>query len=246
MDFLTNYGIWASFFSLTALEIVLNVDNVVFIALVVAHLPLKQRNKARAIGLGLALLFRIAMLLGIVWIMSLTKPWIHLFDFDFSGKDLMMLGGGLFLIYKATQGIHDDVTDDQKITYKKFRGGFISTIIQIVIIDLIFSFDSIMTAVGITHYVPVIVAAMTVAIAVMFVSSNTVSKFIMEYPTLKMLALAFVLLIGVFLVAEGFGWEVPKGYIYFAMAFSLGVEILNIIVRKKHTKHPRQAAKKSS
>jgi predicted tellurium resistance membrane protein TerC len=236
VDFLSDYSIWISF-------LVLNVDNVVFIALVVAHLPLKQRNKARAIGLGLALLFRVAMLLGIVWIMSLTKPWFHLFDFGFSGKDLMMLGGGLFLIYKATQGIHDDVTGDQKTNYKKFRGGFISTIIQIVIIDLIFSFDSIMTAVGVTHHVPVIVAAMTVAIAIMFVSSTTVSKFIEHYPTIKMLALAFVLLIGVFLVAEGFGWEVPKGYIYFAMAFSLGVEILNIIVRKKHN---RQISKKSS
>jgi predicted tellurium resistance membrane protein TerC len=243
MELLTNYALWASFFSLTALEIVLGIDNVVFIALIVSHLPRAQREKARVLGLSLALGMRIAMLFGIVWIIGLKAPWIQIFDLNFSGKDLMMLVGGLFLLHKATSSIHDEVTGDQKTELQEFKGGFASTILQIVFIDLIFSFDSVITAVGLTENIPVIVAAMTVAMIVMLASSGYISSFISKYPTIKMLAMSFVMMIGVLLVAEGFGMHVPKGYIYFGMAFSLGVELLNILVRKKKSRKSKSASK---
>lgn len=233
MEFLSDYHLWASFLSLTALEIILGIDNVVFIALLVGHLPKNQREKARIIGLVLALLMRIAMLFGIVWVIGLKEPWITLFDNAFSGKDLLMLVGGMFLLYKATDSIHNEVTGDKKDEFKEFSGGFTSTIAQIVMIDLVFSFDSVMTAVGITEHIWVIIAAMTIAMAVMIVSSGFIAHFIETHPTLKMLALSFVMMIGVFLVAEGLGFHVPKGYIYFGMAFSLGVESLNMLVRRR-------------
>lgn len=236
MEFLTDYTLWASFFSLTALEIILGIDNVVFIALLADHLPEKQREKARVIGLLLALAMRIAMLFGIVWIIGLKEPWIELVGIEFSGKDLMMLAGGLFLLYKATDNIHNEVTGDKKAEVKEFQGGFTSTITQIVLIDPVFSFDSVMTAVGITEHIWVIVAAMTIGMIVMIVSSGVIAQFIEDHPTLKMLALSFVMMISVFLIAEGLGFHVPKGYIYFAMAFSLGVEVLNMVVRKRRSK----------
>ena len=236
MEFLTDYTLWASFLSLTALEIILGIDNVVFITLLVGHLPEKQREKARVIGLLLALAMRIAMLFGIVWIIGLKEPWIELFGNEFSGKDLLMLAGGLFLLYKATDSIHNEVSGDKKTELKEFKGGFTSTITQIVLIDLVFSFDSVMTAVGITEHIWGIVAAMTVAMIVMIVSSGVIARFIEAHPTLKMLALSFVIMIGVFLVAEGLGFHVPKGYIYFGMAFSLGAEALNMVVRKRRAK----------
>lgn len=151
MEWLTDYHIWASFLSLTALEIILRIDNVVFIALVVRHLPKHKQEKAQTIGLALALLFRIAMLLGIVWIIGLKEPWINLFGLGFSGKNLMMFGGGLFLLHKATTSIHDEITNDRKTAYKEFHGVFFNTIVQIVLLDMIFSFDSVITAVGITE-----------------------------------------------------------------------------------------------
>lgn len=234
MEFLSDYTLWASLLSLTALEIILGIDNIVFIALVVAHLPVDQRERARVIGLGLALVIRIFMLFGLVWIIRFSQPLITLFDHQLSGKDLLMLTGGLFLLYKATDSIHNEVTGSKKTELKQFKGGFTSTIIQIVLIDLIFSFDSVMTAIGITKHIGVIVAAMTIAMFVMIFSSRLIARFIEAYPTLKMLALSFVMMIGLFLVAEGFGMHVPKGYIYFGMAFSLGVEVLNMLAKKKH------------
>lgn len=234
--FLMDYSLLASFLSLTALEIVLGIDNVVFIALVVGHLARDEQKKARFIGLGLALLFRIAMLFGIVWIIGLKEPWLHLFGLALSGKDLMMLAGGLFLLHQATTSIHNEVTGDQKEEFKEFKGGYARTIIQIVLIDIVFSFDSVITAVGLTQHVYVIVAAMTIAMIVMLVSSGFIASFIAAHPTIKMLALTFVMMIGVFLVAEGLGFQVPKGYIYFGMAFSLGVEILNMLVRKRRSR----------
>ncbi len=233
MEFLTDYALLASFLSLTALEIILGIDNVVFIALLVNHLPEEERERARIIGLVLALIMRVAMLFGIVWIIGLKEPWINVFGHDFSGKDLLLLVGGLFLLYKATDSIHNEVTGEKKAELQTFSGGFSSTISQIVLIDLVFSFDSVMTAVGITEHVWVIVAAMTIAMVVMVVASGYIANFIATHPTLKMLALSFVMMIGVLLVAEGLGFHVPKGYIYFGMAFSLGVETLNLLVRKK-------------
>lgn len=233
MEFLTDYTLWASFLSLTALEIILGIDNVIFIALVVGHLPEDEQPKARFLGLVLALLFRIAMLFGIVWIIGLKEPWIELFSFTLSGKDLLMLGGGLFLLYKGTTSIHDEVTGDITEEYKAKTGSFSTTIIQIVVLDIVFSFDSVITAVGLTDHIYVIITAMTIAMAVMLASSGLISGFIAKHPTIKMLALSFVMMIGMFLVAEGAGFHVPKGYIYFAMTFSLGVEALNMVVRKR-------------
>lgn len=233
MEFLTDIHIWAGLLSLTALEIVLGIDNVVFIALLVGHLPPRDAARARMIGLTLALLMRIAMLLGVAWIISLRAPFVEIFGLALSGKDVMMLAGGLFLLYKATDGVHDELSDDKKRVYKTFTGGVAAVIMQIVIIDIVFSFDSVMTAVGMTENIYVIIAAMTIAMIVMLASSGAIAGFIAANPPVKMLALAFVMMIGLLLTAEGLGFHMPKGYIYFGMAFSLGVELLNIAARKR-------------
>jgi predicted tellurium resistance membrane protein TerC len=237
MELFLQPEIWASLLTLTALEIVLGIDNVVFIALVVNHLPPQERKRARYIGLFLALFMRIALLFSLVWLMGLTEPFIHLFGYGFSGKDLMMIAGGLFLIYKATTSIHDEMTPEAHASMKDFKGSFAKTIAQVVIIDFIFSFDSIITAVGLTQVVVVIIVAMVIAMLVMLVSSGYIADFIAKHATLKMLALTFIMMIGVLLVAEGLGFHVPKGYIYFSMAFSLGVEVLNMTVRRRALKN---------
>ncbi|TAE34502.1 MAG: TerC family protein [Alphaproteobacteria bacterium] len=231
-----DYALIGSFASLTALEIVLGIDNVIFIALLVGHLPETQKNKARIIGLVLALLMRIGMLFGVAWIIGLKDPWLHVMGHGFSGKDLLMLAGGLFLLYKATDSIHNELTQEHVEHYQSYKGGFIATILQIVMIDIVFSFDSVITAVGITEHLPVIIAAMTIAMMVMLASSGMIAGFIAKHPTLKMLALSFVMMIGMLLVADSMHVEVPKAYIYSAMAFSLSVEILNLVVRKKRGK----------
>lgn len=236
MDFLLDPTLIASFISLTALEIILGIDNIIFIALLVEHLPKTQQKKVRNIGIGLAFFLRVAMLLGIVWIIGLKEPLVTVMKYSMSGKDLMMLAGGIFLIYKATSGIHEEVSDELKKEYSHFKGAFYATVTQIILIDLVFSFDSIMTAVGITEHTGIIIAAMAIAMGVMLLASNTIAHFIQTYPSLKMLALSFVMLIGLLLSAEAFGVHVPKGYIYAAMAFSLGVETLNILRSKKYKK----------
>lgn len=233
MEFLLDYHLWVSFLTLASLEIVLGIDNVVFVALLVGHLPEEQRKRARTIGLLLALLMRIVLLLGVAWIISLKTPWVTLLGHTFSGKDLLMLLGGGFLLYKGTNSIHDEMTGDHLEDSRSFSGGMTAVIAQVVFIDIIFSFDSVMAAVGLTNDIYVIVAAMTVAMAVMLFSSGYIAAFIESFPTLKVLALSFIMLIGIFLVAEGFGVHVPKGYIYFAMAFSLFVESINLISRKR-------------
>lgn len=233
MEFLTDPAIWASFLSLSALEIVLGIDNVVFLALVVQHLPPKQRRKARFIGLTLAFVMRVLLLFSIFWIMKMTEPLVVLLDKAFSGRDLMMLAGGGFLIYKAVGGMREEMTHQEEKELKKYKGSYLMTVTQIIFVDLIFSFDSVLTAVGLTDNMYVIVAAMAVAIIVMLASANFVSNFIEQNPTVKILAYSFIMLVGVFLVAEGTGQHMPKGYIYFGMAFSLGVEMINMMVRKK-------------
>ncbi|UTW54855.1 TerC family protein [Kordiimonas sp. SCSIO 12610] len=238
MDFLLDYNLWVSFITLASLEIILGVDNVVFIALVVEHLEEKQAKTARNMGLILALVARILLLLGVSWIIGLKEPFFELFDHAFSGKDILMLFGGGFLLYKGSNSIHDEITGDKEREYKAYSGVMMAVVAQIVLIDIIFSFDSVMTAVGLTENIGVIIAAMTVAMAVMLFSASYISDFIARFPTLKVLALAFILLIGVFLVAEGLGQHIPKGYIYFSMAFALGVEVVNLLVRG------RKAAKK--
>ena len=229
-----NIEFFTSILTLSALEIILGIDNVVFIALIVTHLPAQKARSARYIGISLALLLRIAFLASILWIMSLEKPWFILFSHPFSIKDLLMLGGGLFLIAKATSSIHDQITGDETQELKEYTGGFFKTVVQIIFIDLIFSFDSIMTAVGIVKNIAVIIIAMVIAMVIMLGASGVIANFIARYPTLKMLALSFIMVIGLFLIAESFGLHIPKGYIYFGMFFSLAVETLNMIARKKN------------
>ncbi len=228
-----NYELLASFVSLSVLEIILGIDNVIFIALLVATLPKDLSKKARIIGLGLALGMRIVLLVFLTHLMEMTKPLMTIFDRGISGKDMLMFFGGLFLIYKGTAGIHEEITHEDRQDIKQFKGTFIKAIVQIAFIDLIFSLDSIITAVGLTTNVPVIVAAMTIAIIIMIFASAVVADFIKKYPTIKILALSFIMLVGVFLLAEGVGLSVPKGYIYFAMAFSMSIEILNLMIAKK-------------
>ena len=244
MELLLDYNIWVSFLTLAALEIILGIDNVVFVALMVQHLPDGQREKARVLGLTLALVMRIALLFGVAWIISLQDPWFEILGQELSGKDILMLVGGGFLLYKGTNSIHDEVTGDHIQTAKTYSGTFAAVVMQVVFIDIVFSFDSVMTAVGLTLVIPVIVAAMTVAMLVMIFSSGFIASIIEKYPTLKILALAFIMLIGVFLVAEGLGFHVPKGYIYFAMAFSLGVETLNLLSRKRRLAKANKQAEK--
>ncbi|PCI62587.1 MAG: hypothetical protein COB37_06755 [Kordiimonadales bacterium] len=243
MEMLLDYHLWVSFLTLTALEIILGIDNVVFIALLVGHLPDEQRERARVIGMSLALLMRIALLFGVVWIIGLKAPWFEILGHVFSGKDVLMLLGGGFLLYKGTNSIHDEVTGDKAGDCKAYSGAMTAVITQVVFIDLIFSFDSVMTAVGLSDVTLVIVAAMVVAMGVMLLASAHIARFIEQFPTLKILALSFIMLIGIFLVAEGMGIHIPKGTIYFAMAFSLGVEVLNLMSRRR--KEKREAAQKA-
>jgi len=245
MELLLDYNIWVSFLTLSALEIILGVDNVVFIALLVQHLPEKEAKVARNAGLILALGARIALLFGVTWIISLQEPWFDILGHAFSGKDILMMLGGGFLLYKGTHSIHDEITGDAEEDVKAYSGAMTGVIIQIVFIDLVFSFDSVMTAVGLTPVIGVIIAAMTVAMAVMLFSASAISDFIKRFPTLKMLALNFIILIGVFLVAEGLGFHIPKGYIYMPMAFTLFVETLNILVRQRKKRLKEAAAQEN-
>ena len=222
--------------TLSALEIVLGVDNVVFIAILTGRLPTSQQAYARRVGLTLALGIRIALLFAITWIMGLTRPLFAILAHDFSGRDLILLGGGLFLIFKSTWEIYDKLeVQHAEPAAGRGRGAFAAVLLQILVLDIVFSLDSVITAVGMTENVAIMVAAMVIAMIVMLFSMGAISGFVERHPSVKILALAFLLLIGVMLVAEGFGQHVSKGYIYFAMAFSLLVELLNLRSRKKHT-----------
>lgn len=234
MDWLTDPQIWIGFLTLASLEIVLGIDNIVFISIIAGKLPAEQRAKARMIGLGLALVMRILFLLSISWIMRLEHPLFTVLDMDISGRDLILIVGGLFLVGKATYEIHGKLeTEEHGSTASIKVTGMTAAIIQIVLIDLVFSIDSVITAVGMVKHVGVMIAAVVVSILFMLAFAGKVSDFLEKHPTLKMLALAFLVLIGFNLFAEGFGYEIPKGYTYFAMAFSLGVEALNIRLRNK-------------
>ena len=242
LDWLTNPDIWASFIALSAMEIVLGIDNVVFISLLVSRLPEEKRLAARRIGLSLALIFRVIMLGGIAWVIHLTTPIFSLAGYDFSWRDLILIAGGLFLIVKATREIHQDIEGDEE------EGGpnpvadtMTSAILQIAVIDLVFSVDSIITAVGMADHVEVMVAAVAVAILVMYFASEPVAHFIERHPTTKMLALSFLLLIGAALVADGMHFHIPRQYIYFAMAFAAAVEVVNVLASRK-----RRQTKKAS
>ncbi|MDA2813757.1 TerC family protein [Nocardiopsis sp. RSe5-2] len=225
------------FFTLTALEIVLGIDNLVFISILAAKLPVHQQDRARKLGIGLALISRLALLGSITWIMRLTEPLFSLFGHEFSGQSLILLVGGLFLIGKATYEIHESLEGEEDHAGSKVRAAFGAVVVQIVALDIIFSLDSVITAVGMIGNKPggiwVMVAAVVIAVIVMLVAAGPLARFVSAHPTIKMLALAFLLLIGTTLVADGLGFHVPKGYIYTAMGFSLFVEVLNIVARKR-------------
>lgn len=223
-----------SLLSLTLMEIVLGIDNIIFISILCNRLPENQQKKARTIGLALALIMRIGLLFGIAWLVGLTKPLFSAFEFDFTYRDIILMAGGLFLIYKSTTEIHHklegeetDVKSSPKIS------GFTSVIFQIVLLDIVFSFDSILTAVGLVDNVLIMIVAVIISIGIMILAAGKISDFVNSHPTVKMLALSFLLLIGVLLLVEGFHVHVPKGYIYFAIFFSLLVELLNMKMRKK-------------
>ena len=234
MDLLTEPAAWLSLITLTAMEIVLGIDNVIFISILTDKLPPGQQPLARRLGLSLALILRLALLFAITWVMGLTDPLITIVGREFSGRDLILLGGGLFLIVKATREIHENL----EVVHKQQeapsgRSAFTIILVQILALDIVFSLDSVITAVGMAQHIAVMVIAMVVAVGVMLAFSASIAAFVNRHPSMKMLALSFLLLIGVVLVADGMGQHVGKGYIYFAMAFSFGVELLNMRVRGK-------------
>jgi predicted tellurium resistance membrane protein TerC len=224
---------WVSLATLTLLEIVLGIDNVIFISILAGKLPANQQEKARTLGLALALVTRILLLLSIKWLMGLTGTLFSIAGHEFSGKDLILLAGGLFLIAKSTHEIHSKLEETGEKHPLPAKGGFVGVIIQIMLLDIVFSLDSVITAVGMATQLGVMVAAVVIAVGVMLLAAGTVSAFVNQYPTIKMLALAFLILIGVVLVADGFGQHIERGYIYFAMAFSAIVEMLNLRAAKR-------------
>jgi predicted tellurium resistance membrane protein TerC len=232
MDWITDPQAWIAFVTLTALEIVLGVDNVVFISILAGKLPIEQREKARRLGLGLAMFMRILLLMSIAWVVRLTAPLFSVLSQEISGRDLILLVGGLFLLAKSTREMHSQLEGEEGHSSARVAASFVSVISQILLLDIIFSLDSVITAVGMADDLGVMITAVIVAVGFMLVFSGSVSRFVDKHPTIKMLALSFLLMIGVSLVAEGLEFHIPKGYIYFAMAFSLFVEVLNIRLRK--------------
>ncbi len=233
MEWLTSPEAWIALFTLTALEIVLGVDNIIFISILVGRLAPERRQRARVLGLGLAMFTRIALLLSLAWMMRLTAPLFSVLGLDVTGRALILVGGGLFLLAKSVMEIHGALEGaDEGHGEGAGHAGFVSTLVQIAIIDIVFSLDSVITAVGMASHVEVMVLAIVIAVGVMMFAAKPIGDFVDAHPTIKMLALAFLILIGVALIGEGFGMHIPKGYIYFAMAFSVAVEMLNLRLRK--------------
>jgi predicted tellurium resistance membrane protein TerC len=238
IELLTSAEAWAALLTLTALEIVLGIDNVIFLSVIVSRIPPQQAKRARQIGLFLALLFRILLLSLLVWLIGLTEPVITVKSVALSWRDIILIGGGLFLIAKATHEIHGEVEaregDGEEAAPR--AGAFFLVIVQIIIIDMVFSLDSIITAIGMAQDLEIMIAAVVIACVIMYVSSGPVARFVAEHPTTKMLALAFLVLIGVALVADGFSFHIPRGYIYFAITFSAAVEMFNVLARRNRRK----------
>jgi predicted tellurium resistance membrane protein TerC len=240
MDLLTSPEAWAALLTLTALEIVLGIDNVIFLSVIVSRIPPQQAKRARQIGLALALIFRILLLSILVWLIGLTEPVLTVKSTAFSWRDIILIGGGLFLIGKATHEIHGEVEarDEPDAGAAPKASAFFWVIVQIIIIDMVFSLDSIITAIGMAQELEIMIAAVIIACIIMYVSSGPVARFVAEHPTTKMLALAFLVLIGVALVADGFQFHIPRGYIYFAIAFSAAVEAFNVLARRNRKRLP--------
>lgn len=232
MEWFSDPQIWIGLLTLTALEIVLGIDNIVFIAILSGRLPTHSQRKARLWGLALAMIMRVLLLLSLSWIMGLTKPLLSITRFDISGRALILIGGGLFLIAKSTREIHHKLEGDERVAGKG-ASSFSAVLVQIVLLDIVFSLDSVITAVGMVDEIGVMIAAVMIAVATMMIFAGRISRFIERHPTLKMLALSFLLLIGVNLIGEGLGFHIPKGYTYFAMGFSVLVEMLNLRIRKQ-------------
>ena len=234
---------WIALATLTGLELVLGIDNIVFISILVDKLKVQEQKRARSIGLFLAMFLRVGLLLVLSWIIGLTAPLFSVFEHPISGRDLILLGGGLFLIWKSTAEIHQALEGQEGHTARDVKAKFVAVVAQIIVVDLVFSLDSIITAVGMVDHLAVMIAAVIVSVGMMMLFAGAIGRFIARHPTIKMLALAFLVVVGVVLIAEGFGQHVPKGYIYVAMAFSLAVELLNIRMRKRSRKpaHPKSA-----
>lgn len=257
MDFFSTPEAWISLLTLTVLEIVLGIDNIVFISILSGKLPVDQQQKARRLGLGLAMITRVLLLLSLSWVMSLTSPlfnvgeWISLADSEWraklaiSGRDLILILGGLFLIYKSTHEIHLKLEGEEDEEGQAKVHSFAGVIIQILVLDIVFSLDSVITAIGMAEHVEIMIAAVVIAVIIMMISADAISRFVNNHPTVKMLALSFLLLIGFSLLAEGLDQHIPKGYIYFAMAFSILVELLNLKM-KKNTRNPIKLRDKPS
>jgi predicted tellurium resistance membrane protein TerC len=233
-ELLSDPHAWIAFITLSALEIVLGIDNIIFISILVSRLPPERRESARIVGLALAMVTRIALLFSIVWLTRLTKPWFSILTQEFSGRDIILLLGGLFLLAKSVTEIHGTLEGAEGDRKAKVFANFLAIVLQIAVIDIVFSLDSVFTAVGLAkpEQLPIMVAAIVLAIGVMMWVSGSIGAFIDRHPTIKILALAFLILVGVVLVADAFHFDVPKGYLYFAMAFSVGVEMVNIRLRR--------------
>ncbi|HRB97679.1 MAG TPA: TerC family protein [Nitrosomonas sp.] len=232
-EWLASPEAWIALGTLTALEIVLGIDNIIFISILVGRLPENQRAFARRMGLGLAMITRLALLFSISWVMGLTEPWIKLLSYEISGRDVILIGGGLFLVAKATHEIHNSLEGIEEPGRLIVVTSLGMALLQIAVLDIVFSLDSVITAVGLVDQVSLMAIAIILAVIVMLMAAKTIGDFVDEHPTIKILALSFLILVGVTLMVEGFGVHVPKGYIYFAMAFSITVEMLNLRMRKK-------------
>ena len=224
---------WIALATLTALEVVLGIDNIIFISILVGRLPEKQRATARRLGLGLAMLARLVLLFSLAWVMGLTETWFEIFGQEISGRDVILIGGGLFLLAKATHEIHNSLEGEEGTGTEVVAASFGMVLVQIAVLDIVFSLDSVITAVGLVDHLSIMAIAIVLAVLVMLFAAKSIGDFVDAHPTIKMLALSFLVLVGVTLMVEGFDVHVPKGYIYFAMAFSLGVEMLNIKMRKR-------------
>ncbi|HWR78540.1 MAG TPA: TerC family protein [Thiobacillus sp.] len=233
LELLTDPNAWIAFATLTALELVLGIDNIIFISILVDKLPERQRELARRLGLGMAMFMRIGLLLVLAWIIGLTAPLFSVLGQDISGRDLILIGGGLFLLWKSTSEIHQTLEGEEGHSSSAVKATFTAVILQIMVIDLVFSLDSIITAVGMVENIAVMIAAVVASVGLMMLFAGAIGRFVSNHPSIKMLALSFLVAVGVVLIAEGFGHHVPKGYIYFAMAFSLTVEMLNIRMRRR-------------
>jgi predicted tellurium resistance membrane protein TerC len=232
-EWLTSPEAWVALVTLTALEIVLGIDNIIFISILVGRLPETQRNAARRMGLSLAMLTRLGLLFSISWVMGLTEPWFKVLNNPISGRDIVLIGGGMFLLAKATHEIHRSLEGAGENTPKIIATSMGMVLLQIAVLDIVFSLDSVITAVGLVEHVALMAIAIVLAVLVMLMAAKPIGDFVDTHPTIKILALAFLILVGLTLILEGFGIHIPKGYIYFAMAFSVGVEFINLRMRKK-------------